>query len=108
MGQVREHKDEPAVAAEHATAAWRENLILEAYYGQTLRQSRHQLRPQQRVGLERANVPTLPFESKAGAHLITRFSEAGLLLALLGILAVLVVADLAVGRRTSRAPAPPP
>jgi VanZ family protein len=72
------------------TSAWRQNLILESYFGKTLEQSSFQWRPRQRSRVEAAQDPEVFFVSRAAAHLITGVGEGKLrvlMLALLGALA---------------------
>lgn len=74
------------------TAAWRENQILETYFGRTLANSRGVWNSSRWAAAAAHLDPNLPFESKVSEHLITALSEGqvgGLLVAaLLGVLAL--------------------
>lgn len=62
-------------AREHFTVAYREQLILERFFGACLGRSKSRIGRRWREELERGNDPSRPFESRVSAHLITRVSE---------------------------------
>ena len=72
-----------------ATAAYRENLILERYFTHTLDSSKAALAPRDRRFLERLQRPEAAFESEVGNWLVTAFSETQARIALLAALVVL-------------------
>ena len=75
------------------TTAWRENLILEKFFGRTLERSSFRWGPRRRNEVEAAQDPDASFVSRAGAHLITRVSEGQLRILMLALFAALVVCD---------------
>jgi hypothetical protein len=89
------HDHEPGSLGHHRnmTTAWRENLILENFFGSTLEQSSFGWGPLRRQEIEAAQDPGVLFVSRAGAHLITRFSEGQLRALLLALFAALVACD---------------
>jgi len=90
----------------HMTAAWRENLILENFFGNTLEQSAYRWGPRRRNNVEASQNPNAVFVSRAGAHLITRISEGQLRALLLALFAALVSCDVFFSTR-SRPGSPP-
>ncbi len=91
-GRARKQSD-PAAAARLATAAYRENLILERYFPQSLALSNASLPPAKRRRLEELHQPRAEFDSQASEWLLTSFSEAQARWLLLVILAVLIIAE---------------
>jgi hypothetical protein len=89
----------------HMTTAWRENLILEKFFGNTLEQSTFSWEPERRNEVEAAQDPEFIFVSRAAAHLITRVSEGELRALLLALFAALVVYDV-IGATRSRPGSP--
>jgi hypothetical protein len=75
------------------TNAWRENLILERYFGDTLDQASFRWRQRKRQRIEAAQDPNTRFVSRVSAHLITRVSEGRLRIMLVVLFAVLVACD---------------
>jgi len=88
----------PAAAREPATVAFRENQILEGYFGRTLAHSRSAWSENQRAAATSLVDPGLHFESKVGAHLITLLSERQLRAVLLALVLGLLVGDRWLGR----------
>jgi len=88
-------------AQEHATMAFRQQLLLERVFGATLARSSHRLDPYERQRLKGLDDPRRPFASKTASHLITAVSEPGLRLALLAAAAALLALD-AVARRRAK------
>ena len=84
------------------TTAYRENLILERFFGATLAISSYPWPPPHRAAVEGAQDETSVFVSKVGGHLITAVSEAGIRALLIGILIALVICDLALGYSVTR------
>lgn len=58
----------------HNTVAFRENQILEKYFGETLRRSSFRLKPADAAALERNMDPSLRYVSPVSAQLVTAFS----------------------------------
>jgi len=75
------------------TTAWRENLILENFFGNTISQSTFRWGPRPSSEAEVTQYPDESFVSKAGAHLITAVSEGQLRTLMLALFAVLVACD---------------
>jgi len=90
----------------HITTAWRENLILEKFFGATLEQSSFRWGPRRMREAEAAQDPDELFVSRAGAHLVTRVSEGQLRILMLALFAALVACDVFVATR-SRPGSPP-
>jgi len=76
------------------TAAWRENLILENFFGSTLEQSTFRWGPRRRKETEAAQNPDEFFVSRVGAHLITEVSEGQLRTLMLALFAALAACDM--------------
>jgi hypothetical protein len=87
---------------EHMTVAYRENLILEEVFGETLRQSSFRWRRPLRQKVASAQDPDAHFVSDVARHLITVISEGGLRSLLLAALAVLLACDLTLSRAVTR------
>lgn len=96
-----------AAAQEHATMAFRQQLLLERVFGATLARSGSQLDPYERQRLKGLDDPELPFTSKTASHLITAVSERGLRITLLAAAAALLVVDALFRRRAPRLEAAP-
>ncbi len=97
-GRARKQTD-PAQAARFATAAYRENLILERYFSRSLAFSKVALRPARRQWLEELHLPHAEFDSKCSDWLLTGFSEAQAQCLLLALLAGLIVAERSLSKR---------
>lgn len=87
------------------TAAWRENLILESFFGRTLGLSPYSWNARRKAEVEVAQDPGEFFVSRVGAHLITRVKEGPLRAMMLALFAFLVACDLLLATR-SRPSAP--
>ncbi len=96
--RARKQKD-PKAQAELATAAYRENMILERYFPSSVELSGHALKPRPRRWLESRQRPGDAFESRSSEWLITAFSETQARGFLLVALAALIVAERACTRR---------
>ena len=77
----------------HMTTAWRENLILETFFGNTLEHSTSRWGPRPSIEAEAAQDPDEFFVSQVGAHLITAVSEGQLRALLLALFGALVACD---------------
>ncbi len=86
-------QEDPEEEARLATAAYRENLILERYFSHSLAASNAALAAAERQRLEQLHRPQADFDSEASNWLVTRFSEAQARWFLLAVLAGLIVAD---------------
>lgn len=81
------------------TTAWRQNLILETYFGNTLEKSSRRWGRNRRIEVESAQDPEALFVSRVASHLITRISEDLLRALMLALLAFLVACDFVTPRR---------
>jgi hypothetical protein len=96
-------------SAEHRrlmTTVWRQNLILETVFTNTLTQSSRVWGPRVRAEVESAQDPKASFVSPVGVHLITKLSEVQLRVLMVALLAALVAGDVFLARR-SRPEVPP-
>ncbi|MCW8985120.1 MAG: VanZ family protein [Thermoanaerobaculales bacterium] len=89
LNKALEHEPGSDGHRRHMTTAWRENLILEKFFGSTLGQSSFRWGPRRRNEVEAAQDPDVTFVSRAGAHLITRVSEGQLRALMLALFAAL-------------------
>jgi len=96
--------DAPGSAEEtdHFTRAFRENRILEDFFGNTLRHSVFALNEGQRRLLETSQDPDQHFVSKVGSHIITTWSERDLRRVLLMTAAIMVALSILLGIRSRR------
>jgi hypothetical protein len=106
LHRAREQGPGSVVYRQFMTIAWREHLILEKIFGNTMAQTRFRWRPRVRAEVEGAQDPEAFFVSRVGAHLITRISESQLRLVMLALLAVLVTCGSYLSTR-SQPEAPP-
>jgi len=88
-----------SAAREHATMAFRQQLLLERVFGTTLARSSFTLDPVQRQWLEALDDPQRTFASKTASHLITAVSERNLRITLLAAAGILLALDVLVHRR---------
>lgn len=95
-----------AEAQEHATMAFRQQLLLERVFGASLAHSSYQLDRHERQRLKGLDDPRRPFASKTASHLITAVSERGLRISLLAAAAALLAIDAVVRRRPTMEAAP--
>ena len=93
LQRARDHDSGSPARRRLMTNAWRENLILESCFGNTLDLSSFRWRPQMRRRIEAAQDPKQIFVSRAASHLITRVSEGQLRTMLLLLFAALVSCD---------------
>jgi hypothetical protein len=93
VGRAREAGFESRRARPYMTIAWRENRLLEEYFGTSLSDSSYSWPDRLRRRIEAGHDTASDFESAAGSHLITFASEGGIRTALLIVIALLVVAD---------------
>jgi VanZ family protein len=93
----------------HATVAWRENRILEKYFGRTLERSTRALDPADRTYLDRVRVPLALVpederESWVSRSLVTDVREPQIMAGLTAVLAVLLAIEGVAARSAKRAP----
>jgi hypothetical protein len=86
----------------HASVALRQHQMLEEFFGNTIRSSRHDLSATTMNGLEQQLLPDLLWDSWTSRHLITWISERELRIVLIITLLGLVALDLGLGRRGRR------
>lgn len=98
LGRARRAGFEGAAARQQLAVAWSENRLLETFFGRTLAASSYRWGPRQRERIDRLRDPGAPFRSAVGSHLITAAPEEVIRAALLAAVAVLVIADLRLGR----------
>jgi hypothetical protein len=79
--------------ADRMTIAFRENLILERYFGETLARSSFEWKKGLRERVATAHIPEAPFTSNVASHLITAVSESTLRGLMLIALFTLIVCD---------------
>ena len=91
LAKARRQPEDALARREHATAALREQQILDAFFGRTLEASRARLEPRQRRWLERHADPERFYVSKAGSHLVTWASEAQVVACLVAALVALLL-----------------
>lgn len=85
-------------ASEQLTIVWYENRLMEEFFANTLDASSYRWGPKLRQRIEGSHTPDAGFHSAAGSHLITIASERSLRLILLSLVAVMIMADLRIGR----------
>ena len=90
---------DPGLARRHATAAFREQLILERYFADTLDHFGDGLSGAAREQLATLQDPDADYRSPVAERLETRFSEAGARYSLIALLILLVVADRLAARK---------
>jgi hypothetical protein len=83
------------------TTAVRENLILERFFGATLKHSSYVWPPRKRLAFEAAHDAEAEFVSAVAAHLITWVGEKTLRALCLGALVALLICDVLLGRRAA-------
>jgi hypothetical protein len=98
----RARQREPGSSAQQRfmTTAWRQNLILEQAFSNTLAQSPYGWGPRVKARVEDAQDPGAFFVSRVGAHLITRLSEGQLRGFMVVVLVALLACDIALARRS--------
>ena len=83
----------------HCTVAYRENQILEKYFGETLGHSRERLKPDEVAFLEKHLLAGEPYESPVSADVVTRFTLGQAWAAILLGVVVLAAAPRYYGRK---------
>jgi VanZ family protein len=107
-------EDDRITALEHATIAYRENLIMERYFSHTLSNTMFRLRRDTVSFLREAQDPDFPYESKVSNHVVTRLTVQEVISRMLGIGAawILICGGLYFGstrgRRTETGDSPDP
>ncbi len=104
LSKARKTTTDPAERGQRVTAAFRENFILESFFPKTIGESSFAWNASEREQIEAAQDPGVVFTSRVGAHLITRITESQLRGLLLAALAILVVCDLSIRRRSRSLP----
>ena len=72
---ARKYWNDPEKYRYHNTVAFRENQILEKYFGETLRRSAYAWKPKDVAELEKEIDPSLHYRSEVSAGLLTGFTE---------------------------------
>jgi VanZ family protein len=98
LAKAREAGFQGGAAREFLSVAWFENQLLEQYFGRTLAASPFRWGTRQAARADAGREAGRRLTSAVGSHLITFASEARLRAGLLAALALLVLADLALGR----------
>lgn len=101
LAKAGKHGFEGIQAAEQLTIVWYENRLMEEVFGSTLGASSYTWGPKLRQRIEGSHTPDPNFHSAAGSHLITIASERSLRVVLLLLVAVMIMADLRMGRSKS-------
>ena len=101
LGRARKQTD-PDAQGRLATAAYRENLILERYFSRSIALSTAALQPAIRQWLEERHRPRDDFESRASEWLVTGYSEAQARGILLAVLIGLIVGERSASSRSRR------
>jgi hypothetical protein len=94
LNRARGHDPASSDHRRFMTTAWRQNLILESFFGNTLEHSSFAWKPRLRGRVEAAQNPQDVFVSRAGEHLITGLSEARLRALMVVLLAALIVCEI--------------
>lgn len=109
LGETRQLQEGSEAYREHMTIAFRENLILERFFGQTLEHSSFAWKPQLRSQVESEQNASAHVVSRVGAHLVTALSEGTLRAVMLALAGALLACSLCLGRRSfSSAPSARP
>ena len=95
------YPDDEQHARSDLTIGFREQLILEKYFPNTLRNSGGALTPEQRAELAERQFADEPHESWVSKDLVTELGERDIVLGWLGTLALLVAIHRSAGRRSS-------
>ncbi len=90
---------DPAEKRRLATMAFRENLILEKYFGHTLRQSSNALKPGVARRMAALHDADAEFESEVSNFLLTSFTEAQAFWGLFAVLVAMAAVDRWLSRR---------
>lgn len=89
VSEARKYKTDPVEYRHRNTVAFRENQILEKYFGETLRRSTYAWKPEHTADLEKNIDPFLHYRSAVSAGLLTGFTERQMWIAALLALVVL-------------------
>jgi hypothetical protein len=104
FAQARAAPPGSAVRRELITAAFRENLILESYFGETLAASGFAWPARRREAAGTAQDSSADYVSPVAKHLITRISEGALRALMVSALIALVFCDLLLARSSPTRP----
>jgi hypothetical protein len=99
MAVAWKYENDPVKYRFHNTVAYRENQILEKYFGETLRRSSCAWAPEQAAAIEKKMDPSLRYKSEVSADLLTGFTERQMWAAVLLALIVLGVVRRYYGER---------
>lgn len=83
--------EEPDRAAEFLNVAYRENLILEKYFTNAVTLSRHRWSPEHTTQVANGLDSSSVYESAVSAGIITRFSEAGVIMSASFVIVTLLI-----------------
>jgi hypothetical protein len=104
LNRARDHDPGSPDHRRFMTATWRENLILETFFANTLERSSLRWKPRLRRKVETAQDPEAFYISRVGRHLVTGIGEGRLRALMLALFAVLVAGEVFItarGRRRS-------
>ncbi|MEN8162873.1 MAG: VanZ family protein [Acidobacteriota bacterium] len=102
LALANENSDDPDLYRQHMSIAQGEDRIISSYFSNTEVLAGYELPKKRRAKMVAAALPEFEFESKAAAHLITRFGEGHLRILMVALMLVLIAADRALGRRDRR------
>jgi hypothetical protein len=100
LNRARGHEPGSSDHRRFMTTAWRQNLVLESFFGNTLDHSSFRWKPRLRGLVEDAQNPEDVFVSRAGEHLITGLSEARLRALMVVLLAALIACEVVLAIRS--------
>jgi hypothetical protein len=98
LGKARKRGFEGSLAQQQVDTSWNENRLLQEVFGHSLDQSSYPWSPRLRKRVDSLRDPDAEFRSDVGAHLVTFASGQTIRGLLLVSVAVLLLADLAIGR----------
>jgi hypothetical protein len=98
LGKARSRGFEGGLAQQQVNTSWNENRLLNEVFGHSLEQSSYPWSPRLRKRVERLRDPDAEFHSDVSAHLVTFASGRAIRRLLLASVAVLLLADTAIGR----------
>lgn len=101
LARARKLESDSTAYADRMTIAFRENLILERYFGETLARSSFEWKKGLRERVAAAQNTGAPFTSNVAGHLITAISESTLRVLMLIALGTLIVCDFLLRRAST-------